>query len=394
MTKERIAKDIVETIFGASITAGKTPLEKCEAALIKLFLPDYDTGGFPAFRGLQEAYKHMTGDLDLRMNSVYPNAIMHPELQRAKMDFTVDTFPNALANAFNVVLTKLYRDIPFREEIFLSQKNSADRWHPVRSVQYDYFEDIPDVDPDTADYDLASLSAEGAIQYSLTQKGVIFIVTRRLFVDDSVNLIKNLLAKLARASRRTHARYIWNHFVNNTLCPDGTAWFTVEHGNLGSGALSIPNAATAITALADMTESGSGEKLGMNLATFNWHLIASPTQWQEAVQVNQAKTYYTGNDLTTQVVNPCYRLFGDRNERIVTCPFLTDVNDWGIVRDCNEVPSVEMTYLNGREEPEIIIAQQQEYEKYFRGDGIGFKTRHVYGGAVVEYKGAYKSIVA
>jgi hypothetical protein len=393
MTKERIAKDIVETIFGASITAGKTPLEKCEAALIKLFLPDYDTGGFPAFRGLQEAYKHMTGDLDLRMNSVYPNAITHPELQRAKADFTVDTFPNALMNAFNIVLTKIYRDLPYREGIFLSQKNSTDNFRPVRSVQYDYFEDVPDIDPETSDYDLMNLSVDGAIQFRLTQKGGIFIISRRLLVDDSVNLIKNILSKLARSARRTHARYIWNHFLNNSLCPDGTAWFTVEHGNLGSGALSSSNVATAITALADMTESGSGEKMGMDLATFNWHLIASPTQWQEAIQINQAKVYYTSNDLTTQIVNPCYRLFGDRNERIVTCPFLTD-NDWGIVRDCNEVPSVEMTYLNGRDEPDIIIADRSEYERYFKGDGIGYKIRHEYGGAVVDYKGAYKSIVA
>lgn len=394
MTKERIARDIVETIFGASITAGKTPLEKCEAALIKLFLPDYDTGGFPAFRGIADAYIHMTGDREMRMHSLYPNAITLPELQRAKMDFTVDTFPNALSNAFNIVLTKLYRDIPYREEIFISQKERADRWHQVQSVQYDYFDDIPEVDPETADYDMAELSVDGAIQYRMTQKGCLFIVTRRLFVNDSVNLIKNLLAKLARASRRTHARSVWRHFIDNTLCPDGTAWFTVEHGNLGSGALTVANAAAAITALAGMAESGSGEELGMDLATFNWHLVVPTALWRTAVSVNQTKTLYDANDLITQWVNPCYRLFGDRNERIVTSPFLADVNDWGIVRDCNEVPSIEMTYLDGREEPEIIIAQQQEYEKFFKGDGIGFKTRHVYGGAVVEYKGAYKSIVA
>jgi hypothetical protein len=392
MTKEKIISDIAETIFGSPITAGKTPLEKCEAALAKLFMPDFDTGGFPAFKGIRDAYLQMTGDNEFRWNRVDRQGMM-PEL-RASMDITGETFPFALANAANVFLTKIYRTLPYREDIFLSQKNPADLFQPITSAQYEYFEDIPEVDPETADYDRMDLSPDGGIRYVMTTKGTLILISRKVIINDNVNLVKNIFAKLARAFRRTHARRVWSPFIDNSVCPDGTAWFTVDHGNLGNGALTIPNVATAITALAGMAESGSGEKLGLDLVSFKWNLCVPTALWQTAIQVNQIKSYHTANDLTTQIANPCYRLFGDRNERIITSPFMTDVNDWGIIRDCDEVPVIEMTYLNGRQEPELLVADSNEFELKLRGDGIGYKMRHTYGGGLVDYRGGYKSIAA
>lgn len=392
MTKKDLANDIVETIFGTPITAGRTPLEKCGAALTKLFVPDFDTGGAPAFKGIRDAYIQMTGDHEFRWKYLDRPKMM-PEL-RAVADITADTFPLALQNAANVFMTKIYRDFPYREEIFLSQKNKADFWKPAQSVQYDYFGDIPEIDPEISDYDRMDLSTDSAIQYSMTARGTLILIGRKVFMSDSVGLVKNILAKLARAFRRTHARYVWSFFINNSLCADGTEWFTAGHGNLGSGALTISNVAAGITALSNMQESGSGELFGLDLASFNWHLAVPTALWQTAIGVNQTKSYYTSNDLTTQVANPCYRLFGDRNERIVTSPFMTDIDDWGLIRDREEVPIIEMTYFEGRQEPNLILADSAEFEQQLRGDWIGYKMRHIYGGGLVDYKGAFKSIAA
>ena len=86
-------------------------------------------------------------------------------------------------------------------------------------------------------------------------------------------------------------------------------------------------------------------------------------------------------------------MFGDHNERIVTCPFLTDANDWGVIRDKEDVPIVEMSYLNGHEEPEFILADGPKVGHVFTKDKFGYKVRHEYGGVLADYRGAYKAIV-
>lgn len=166
--------------------------------------------------------------------------------------------------------------------------------------------------------------------------------------------------------------------------------------------MDIANIVTAITALANMTEPApSEEKIGLDLDSFNWNLVVPICLWDLAVKKNQADATYTANDLTTKVPNPCQKLFGERNERIITCPFLTDVNDWGIIRDKEDVPIVEMSYLFGKEEPEFISVWGPSNkqinsvvpEPTFKSDKIGFKVRHEYGGVLIDYRGGYKSIL-
>ena len=92
-----------------------------------------------------------------------------------------------------------------------------------------------------------------------------------------------------------------------------------------------------------MEEPGlSTDVLGIDLSKPQFHLVVAPSAWDEAVKVNQTKYTYSSNDLTAQATNPCYRLFGGHNKRIATPPFLSG-SDWGVIRDCSEVPILEMT---------------------------------------------------
>jgi len=189
---------------------------------------------------------------------------------------------------------------------------------------------------------------------------------------------------------------VWQFFINNALCPDGTPWFTSEHGNLADAALDIAPLVTAIKALANMTEPGrSEEKIGLDLETFDWHLVVPINMWDTAVKKNQCDSVFSEDNLTTKDPNPCLKLFGERNERIVTCPFLTAANDWGIIRNREDVPIVEMSYLNGQEEP-IALPEwgpASEGMFIFKNDRLGYKIRFEFGGALADYRGGYRSII-
>jgi len=390
MDKDKFLKDVERGLYYHSLETGQNTIDRSTAALSKLFVPEFDTKGIAAFESLPKAYVYFTGDSDIR-------GIFRPENTskdlRACMDFTSSTFTYALLNALNLYLSKSYRDFPYHEDILISQKQKVKDFRKINSVQLGYFGDLPDIDPETGDYETLEPYTDTESQYSLSPKGAILWVTRRHILNDSIGLIKGMVKRAARAARMTHAKHVWSPYINNSTCPDGTVWFTSEHGNLGSNALDFTPLVTAITALANMTEPGSGERIGLDLPSFKWHLIVPIALWDLAVKKNQDQYYYSADDLTTKVANPCYRLFGDHNERIITCPFLTDTNDWGIVRDPEDVPIIEMSYLNGNEDPEFILEEGQTDTHVFQSDKFGYKIRHEYGGTLSDYRGGYKSIV-
>jgi len=392
--RRKLMNDIERTLFyrGSGIEVGRSPLDKMQDAMNKLFNPDYDTRGVARFQDFHEAYTSFTGDQSIIKGSFLPQNVS--EGLRSCQDFTSSSFTYALQNALSMYLSKEYKRFPYREEALISDRRPTKDFRNVHSIQIGYFDELPDVDPESGDYVSIAPYGDTESEYAIGQKGTVIFVTRYHIINDSVGLVQGMVSRMARVARKTHAKYVWNFWINNATCPDGTAWFTSGHGNLGSDAFDFSPLVTAITALANMTEpTPSAEKLGLDLATFKWHLVIPIDLWDLAVKKNQARSYYTSNDLTTKTPNACYRLFGDHNERIIACPFMTDTNDWGVVRDVEDVPMIEMSYLNGREEPEFIYEQGATEDHVFKGDKWGYKVRHEYGGDLADYRGGYKAIV-
>jgi hypothetical protein len=193
-----------------------------------------------------------------------------------------------------------------------------------------------------------------------------------------------------RAARRTFARFVWNFWINNsTYTGDGTAWFTVGHGNLGSSALSAAQVSAAIDVLAKMTELSSNERLGLSDSSSQNLLLVVPQELRAtAYKINQAQyldANFTPNDI--------YQMFGANNERILVNPLLTDTNDWGLFRDPNEVDVMIVGFINGQEEPEMFLAEQPTVGQMFVADKLQWKIRHEYGAMIGDYRGAFKAQV-
>ena len=385
MNRSKSLKDIERSIRGSGYIPGIDEVDKSRAAFAKLFLPGYDSQGVPAFKGVREAYLHFTGDNQFR-------GVFCPEnlSLTLRASFNMSTFVYALQDVLSLYLSNVYRQYPYREEALISLKRPVKDFRTVHAVQYDYFDDLQVVDPEAQDWPQLNISKDTEVQYDTKQRGGLLLIARRVFVNDHIGIIKQMLDKIGRASRRTHARFVWNFFINNSACMDGNAWFTSGHGNLGSAALAIASLTAAITALANMTEPGSGEKIGFDLASLNWSLVVPTSMWDTAVKTNQSECYFTDNDLTTKTVNPCCELFGENNERIITCPFMTDANDWGVLRDPGEVPIIEMSYLDGNEEP--VFTYSTESDLAWKQDYYAYKCIHSYGGGIIDPNGGYKAV--
>lgn len=371
--------------IGQQIDLGKNEMDKAVAGLTKLLMPTAQYSEVPAFKDLRDAYIHFTGDPDVS-GAFYPQKVSAG--LRACQDFSTSSFPLALGNALNRVLTSEYKGIPLREDVLISQRNSVRDFRKISSVSIGYFNDIEEVDPDTGDYQDFAPSTDDRTQYALRHTGVITWVTRKMIINDDIGLISRIMKRVARAARRTHARYVWSFFYNNAPCPDGIPWFHEDHGNLSTPPFTISSVANIISSIAFMKEPGpSQEYLGIDLESFKWNLVVPMQSFSIALGMNQAPY-----DPSSSNLDSIYHLFGMRNQRIITPPFTGSLQfRWAIIRDKDEVPIIEMSYLNGKVEPEFILSDGPTDERVFISDKLGYKIRHEYGGVLLDYRNAYLS---
>lgn len=347
---------------------------------------EFDT--VPVFRSLREMYNYFTGDIEV--NGRFDRRGLPTELRNVQ-DINSATFTYVLGNTLGRRLVSLYREYNFQEDLLISIRKPVRDFRTQEAVLVGGFADLATVDPEAADYqEIAGVTDEEST-YAVAQKGNILTITRKTIINDDISVIQRLVAKLAGAARRTHAKYVWNFFINNSNCSDATAWFTGGHGNLGAAALSHATAQIAYLALAKMTEKDSGERLGLLAAGDVKPNLIGPVDLMATIeQIANEDFYYTGAaDLTTKTPNP---LRGKVNP--IVLPILTDTNDWGLILPPSVTDIVEMGYLNGRQEPEMFIADSPQSEQVFVADKIRYKIRHEYAGAVIDYRSGYKAVVA
>jgi len=78
---------------------------------------------------------------------------------------------------------------------------------------------------------------------------------------------------------------------------------------------------------------------------------------------------------------------------VVVVPQFTDTNDWYLQTDPRELEGIEIGFLNGVEEPELLVQDQPNVGTVFTNDAIAYKVRWIFGGGWVDFRGAYRSVV-
>lgn len=346
----------------------------------------------PAFSSLRGAYKEITGDAELtgiptekglRLGAAFM------DFMRLPAAYSSTTFAFALGNSMYRRLLKEYAAVNYREDALISYNRPAENFKTLEIIQVGYFGDVPDVNPETADYQEITMPTDIEATYHLNQKGWILTVTRRVFLNDDLKTVVKLLDKVARAHRRTHARRAWAKIIDNaTFKGDSTALFDLAHANLGAVGLTAD--ATGITTLTNrlkalyaQTEQDSGEGLAL-VAKYLW----CARDIREIAQTLNSP--WPGADSP----NPHAGKFGQNHENIITNPLFTDANDWGLIADSADVELLEAAYMNGRREPEFFVADNPMMGQLFIADKIQYKSRHEYEFEIADYRGFDKSVVA
>lgn len=375
------------------IEVGESEPERLQAASDKFFEVDVDAKfkNVPAFTSLRRMYGALTGDFEFRgiisrEGEKLGRALM--EFMRLPAAYSTNSFSFVLGNSLYRRLLKEYLAVNYQEEVLLSYVRNAQDFRTIEIIQVGYFEDLPTITPETVDYPELTMPTDVEATYAVIQKGGILTVTRAAMLADDLRSIAQLVSKVGRAARRTHAKRAWNMIINNaTFDGDGTALFIGGHGNLGAVALTLD--ATGIATLTNrlkamyaQAEQDSSEKMGL-IPKYLW---CDRTHLEIAQGLNSP---WPG----AATPNPHAGRFGQNHENIICNPLFTDTDDWGLIADSNDVELLEAAYINGRREPEFFLADNPTVGQMFVADKIQYKIRHEYEFEIADYRGFDKSVV-
>lgn len=244
-------------------------------------------------------------------------------------------------------------------------------------VRFGGYGDLPTVAQGAAYTALTSPSDEKAT-YAPTKRGGTEDLTLEMIKNDDVGVIRRIPVRMGRAAKRTLAKFVFDFIRTNPTIYDSVALFHATHGNLGSTALAAAELTAARLAMLKQTEAGSSDRLGVGPKS----IMVAPDLQETAWNLQQRGTNLDKTFVQSLILD------------ILPVWYWTDTNDWALAADPNDIPTIEVGFLDGNEEPELFVQDTPTVGSMFTHDKLTYKIRHVYGGAVVDYRGLYKEVVA
>ena len=216
--------------------------------------------------------------------------------------------------------------------------------------------------------------------YAATKRGGLETVTREMIMNDDVNTISRIPLELALAAGNTLYEFVFDFFSTNPTIYDGVALYHATHGNLFATALSAAQFSAHRLAMLKQTRAGSAKRLGVAPA-----FALVPFEQEE-----------TAFDLFHRDTNLDPTFVQSLKPQVIGVSYWTDANDWVTVASPTRLPVVEISFVNGQEEPELFVQDMPNVGSMFSNDKLTYKIRHEYGGAVLVdgEKGTTKAVVA
>lgn len=355
---------------GPVIQMGETRFEKVEQMFEAFFDPDHKDHRHA--RSFRECYQQVTGDVRVTGQLRNCDSGRFTEALNAASfgDVLGDSITRRMLADYN---TQSQYDVwrPYANIVSVSDFRTQER------TRWGGYGDIPVVAESGAYTALGSPTDEKA-SYAAAKRGGTEKITLEMIKNDDVGVIRQIPIKLSRSAKRTLGKFVLDFMVTNPVIYDGVTLFHATHGNLGAAALSAASIAAGRLAMKEQTEQDSGDKLSIPPK----YLWVPDTLEEAAVDLFRRNTE---NDKT---------FVQSLSLEIMPVWYWTDANDWVLSADKNDIPSFELGFMDGQEEPELFVQDSPTVGSMFSNDETTYKLRHIYGGAQTDYRGVYKAVVA
>lgn len=322
-------------------------------------------------RSFKECYVEITGD-----------RYVSGRADRARLSESVgtDTFANALGDSITRRMQQIYRDaVAYGAWRQVASVVPVGDFRTQERTQIGGYGDMPIV-AQRGNYTALSDPSDAKATYAVAKRGGTAPVTMEAIKNDDVGAILAVPRELGRSAARTLYKFVFNFFAANAAVHDGVALFHASHNNLFTGALSATELAAHRLAMKKQTGRDTATRMEIGP-----RFLLVPDDLEEAA-VNLFRKN-TNNDKTFVQSLTC---------DIIPVSTWTDVTDWCTVADPMDIPVLEIGFLDGQEEPTLLVQNSPTEGSVFTNDMITYKLRHTYGGNVLVdgWKGTTKAVVA
>lgn len=369
-------------------------LDKIQQAANDLFFSDIDevsvresvntTAGNPVIskhqkgsqRSLRGLYIMLTGDSDLTF-----------DIAKVRESIDPATIAKIFANALNLRLTR-EDSLP---SVYDGWRLIADvvpladfkKQEVMRTGYYGTLSIIQKNDP----YPELAQGTKLDNSYTPDTRGGLVSIHRKDIINDNVGEIRRIPSKINIGAKLDLSGFVWSLILDNPTLGDTTALFHADHGNLHTGNTSTAGLSGDILStldgkMKDQTLPGRTEKL---LLPTKYVIIPANAAMRKKAYEVVAPAYGQNNQVPTFAQS--------LTVQVIECPHASDADDWYTATDKNIQEILEVGFFQGREEPELLIADNDLAGALFTHDKIQYKVRHEYGGSVVDYRGLQKSAV-
>ncbi|MHB8933625.1 MAG: phage major capsid protein [Bellilinea sp.] len=331
--------------------------------------------------GIRELYTLMTGDAEF--NGGY-------DAKRAQFAASAD-LPGLLKNALNKLVVMGWQELG---------RSGYRWWEPVVSVQH--FTSLHDITGVlVGEVTVLPSVAEGAPYTELGvddsaevgswgKYGGYVGLTLEMFERDQTHKLRQYPYKLASAALRRISALVGAVFTANAgvgpvMADTYNVFNSLNHGNLGTTALDAASWEAASSAIYNqpmlVKDGGTAPRLALDAR----YLIVPRT-----LRLNAMRILYPSFEREATIFSENLQR-GEMGD-VITCPEMSDANDWAAAADPGLAPAVILGERFGLL-PEIYISDSETSGALFTNDELRMKVRHWVSVFVADYRPLYKSNV-
>jgi len=201
--------------------------------------------------------------------------------------------------------------------------------------------------------------------------------------NDDLGALRAIPSRLADAAAQTLHDFIWTFLTGNGLVFDGVALFAAGHGT-NTAATSALSASTLAVARKVMRQQARYGAASQKLNIVPKFLLVPADLEDTAFRLCTSAVAVTASGFNATEPNIHQGMIP------IVDPWLSDTNDWFVVADPATCPTIELSYFNGRAEPELFVQDMTNVGTMFTNDQLTYKVRHAYGAAVIDWRSFYR----
>jgi len=379
------AGSLTPRIGGAVV--GTESFDKKLQALDKFFEGKYSEG----YRSFRQAFVDVTGRQPKNWDEDFNRTIMAESV--GPFDSGVRAQESLTSSSWNLVLG----DSITRRMVAEYGQPSLQTWRQIvssmppvndfRTVRIDRiggYGTLPTVAQGAAYTALTSPTNE-EVTYTPTKRGGTEDLTLEMVANDDVRAISKIPVKLGLAAAQTLYRFVWDFLRANANIYDATALFVAGHNNETAGPVPLSQSNLSATRALMRAQTAYGDTSDI-LSLVPRTLVVPPSIEEIAYQLTKSVVAVPA---TAAGPSDTPNIHSNMDYVVVDYFPVTGAGlvKWYVVADPALCPTIELGFYQGRDTPELFTQSDPSQGSVFSNDVIKYKIRHIYSGAVLDFRG-------